>query len=378
MSGIYVNIGRIGEGSDSLQRIRTRISDVQHRIERLARKKLACDRNGVLKKQIRNTADAVDSIGKHINALGTVLTNAKTLYEQCEERIQGKQSRQGSTVKEKSKSVIESIEKIWQTVLIPLNPGYMATLAGDLIKRTQPYRYIQTLVGEGGKLHKEWQYVKASYRVVKGLATVALSIGAVVGSAGASTPVSLVGMIYGFNDVTSGIMDLINVRYDQYDETGKADWLQDTLIDNGGEITDLLFDNREVGEKGGQVLYGLGKEINNLYEIESGILDKSAAITTTSVSEVNINNTVRDIWNNADVGEIDGMKILKSVNPDPASWGEDILKNAINSTLGTKIENYSKYFEPTASTLFKFGDIASRGGKTLKNLGELYYDVALD
>ena len=104
-----------------------------------------------------------------------------------------------------------------------------------------------------GTVYKAVQYGKAALCAVKGVAKIAGGVASVLGSGGMSTPVAILSVISGGNDVYNAIMDAVYTSTENYDKVGQ-NALKDTLAD-GGKILGSALGNEKVGEFVGTATY---------------------------------------------------------------------------------------------------------------------------
>ena len=127
------------------------------------------------------------------------------------------------------------------------------------------------------------EYGKAAIKVGKGVKKVIIAGGALIGSGGLATPVAVVVLISGINDIYNGTSDVVHVYNDEYDEVGK-NLLKDTLVKNGGEIGEF-FGNREAGETFGRVTYFGVDLVSTLVTLDM-TLDKIKQCTSISMPDL--------------------------------------------------------------------------------------------
>lgn len=105
-----------------------------------------------------------------------------------------------------------------------------------------------------GTVYKVVQYGKAALKAAKGVGKIVAGVGSLIGSGGLSTPVSILAIISGANDVYNAIMDGTYTYTEEYDKVGKTNFLKDKLAENGS-IIGGYFGNEKAGEIFGKVTY---------------------------------------------------------------------------------------------------------------------------
>lgn len=98
------------------------------------------------------------------------------------------------------------------------------------------------------------EYGKCAATIGFSLATIVGSVGTIFGTAGGSIPVAIVGIMSAGNSMINAINDAGYIYSDQYDRVGKENYLKDKLVENAGELGDMLG-NEEVGETIGEAIY---------------------------------------------------------------------------------------------------------------------------
>jgi hypothetical protein len=112
------------------------------------------------------------------------------------------------------------------------------------------------------------QYGKCAVKVGKGIGKIYGAVHTLVGAyaaaiasggtllpaAIAATPLALVEIISGGNDILNAANDAVYVYTDQYDKVGTTNYLKDLLVKKGGELGEMLG-NKEAGELFGKITY---------------------------------------------------------------------------------------------------------------------------
>ena len=121
-----------------------------------------------------------------------------------------------------------------------------------------------------GKVYKIVQYGKAVLKAAKGVGKIVAGVGSLIGSGGLSTPVSLLSILSGANDVYNALMDGAYTYTGQYEKVGKTNALKDKLVEGGRTIGDLIG-NQRIGETFGAVTYYGIDLVTSLASLEVGI-----------------------------------------------------------------------------------------------------------
>ena len=109
-----------------------------------------------------------------------------------------------------------------------------------------------------GTAYKIIEYGKCALKAAKGVAKVVAGVGTILGSAGGATPVAVLSIISGCNDIYNCMMDGANIYTAQYDKVGKTNGLKDTMSKNMGDFVEAIGGDHELGEKIGKgVYYGI-------------------------------------------------------------------------------------------------------------------------
>lgn len=119
---------------------------------------------------------------------------------------------------------------------------------------------------------------KGALKVAAGAVTVVGSIAAIVGTGGASIPLTMLTAVGGINNIASGAADLIYASQGQYDMVGQTDALKEQVVDGAGEIG-KLFGNEEAGEQAGEWLY-TGYNAVNFLAGADGMLKSMGKVNT--------------------------------------------------------------------------------------------------
>lgn len=119
-----------------------------------------------------------------------------------------------------------------------------------------------------GKVYQYVQYGKAVLKAAKGIGKIAAG----VGSFGAATPVAILSIISGCNDVYNAIMDGAAVYVEAYDDVGH-NFLKEKMSEGFGIIGETIG-YKEDGEKFGEIMYGAIDFITSLESLDT-ILNKA-------------------------------------------------------------------------------------------------------
>ena len=104
-----------------------------------------------------------------------------------------------------------------------------------------------------GWVYEAVQTGKVVLKAAKGVAKIATGVAAIFGSAGSLTPVAILEIISGANDVYNAIMDGTYLYTGDYDKIG-TNALKDRMAEGGG-IIGKLFGNEKIGGIVGQGIY---------------------------------------------------------------------------------------------------------------------------
>lgn len=121
-------------------------------------------------------------------------------------------------------------------------------------------------------------YGKAALKVTAGVVTVVGSVAAIVGTGGASIPLTMLTAVGGINNIASGAADLVYASQGQYDMVGETDALKEQVVDGAGEIGKMLG-NEEAGEDAGEWLYTGYNAVNFIAGAE-GMLKSMGKVNT--------------------------------------------------------------------------------------------------
>ena len=145
---------------------------------------------------------------------------------------------------------------------------------------------------EHGWVYDAVQYGKAVLKCASGVKKIVLGVGSLIGSGGLSTPVSVLMVISGCNDVYNSIMDVTYVATDNYDMVG-TDALEEKMKEAGGIVGGWLG-NEEAGEDVGQIIYYGMDLVTTLVSLDAS-LDKVKQLPSVNVGQ--LGNELREIGN---------------------------------------------------------------------------------
>lgn len=134
-----------------------------------------------------------------------------------------------------------------------------------------------------GTVYEVVQYGKALLTAAKGVAKIATGVGSVLGSGGLSTPVAILTIISGCNDVYNSIMDAAYVHTEQYDMVGH-NALKETVVDGWSKIGEAMG-NERVGEIIGYTTYYGIDIVTSLATLETS-MDKIKQLESTNFGKL--------------------------------------------------------------------------------------------
>lgn len=150
-----------------------------------------------------------------------------------------------------------------------------------------------------GAVYEAFQYGKCAYKIGKGVVSLVGSVAAMTSIA--AIPVALCGAVSATNDIANGLADLSYVTKEKYDMVGKTNYLEDFLIDKGGEVGEMLG-NEAAGETFGQAVYtGIG--LVNFLDDTDKFLKSAGKLNTVLTGETGTSfvwgkTTFDDVLNN--------------------------------------------------------------------------------
>lgn len=231
----------------------------------------------------------VDELESHVNALGKCANQYKgnVIELRCAWRdihniVTDADNKAYRIVRSDGKSLLERIVKAaWDLSTAPIRLGlkvvkYTYDSINCIYKAFQP----------GGALYEVGLYLGAAYKVVTGAIKILGFVATVFGTAGGSTPLAIMGIIYGINDISNALTDFAYIGTQQYDEVGKHDWLKDRMQEGGGMIGKALG-NEQLGESIGTAFYHGGNLVASIYAIDKSVnaITQSSSWTNTAASD---------------------------------------------------------------------------------------------
>lgn len=118
-----------------------------------------------------------------------------------------------------------------------------------------------------GLTYKIVKSVDAIGDAVPAVLSCAATWGATILSGGAGLPIALLSTIYTVNEGVSCLVDLTNIWVtEDYDEVGEYNLLRDTLVENAGELGEMLG-NKEAGEIVGEIVYDVGDIVDTVADV---------------------------------------------------------------------------------------------------------------
>ena len=135
-----------------------------------------------------------------------------------------------------------------------------------------------------GVVYDVIEYGKATVKAGAGVVKIAAGVTSLIGTGGLSTPVSVLAIIGGANDIYNGINDGIHIYNDEYDKVGTEDFLKDKLTE-GGRILGGWLGHEEWGETFGNVVY-FGVDLIPTIEMLGLSMDKIKQLSSSNLGQV--------------------------------------------------------------------------------------------
>ena len=159
-----------------------------------------------------------------------------------------------------------------------------------------------------GWVYDAVQYGKCVVKAAEGVAKIAVGVASILGTGGLSTPVAILSMFSGVNDIANAFVDASFIHEKQYDEVGKHNVFRDMLRENGAELG-ARFGNEELGRTLGNITYygvDVVLALNSISEGFEAIKD---------LKSVNWGEAWEDLKY---IGNTDVGKLLQATNSDIA------------------------------------------------------------
>lgn len=218
-------------------------------------------------------ADALTSYSWRLLRCQAYLTQTALDFEKAEKKLNNEDPLSfnksiSSTVKETAYGVGVAVKKGVEKV----KNAFEKTLTDAL---TSYYSH--------GKVYKVVQYGKAICTAAKGVSKIAGAVVSLIGSGGMSTPVAILALTSGVNDVWNSIMDATYTYTGDYDKIGQ-NMLKDELV-KGGKTLGSLFGNEKIGELIGNATYYGIDVVTSLATLDLE-MDKIKQLSSTKFSKL--------------------------------------------------------------------------------------------
>lgn len=190
---------------------------------------------------------------------------------------------------------------------------------------------------------KIWKTVTSAGKATAAVVGCVATWAATVASGGGGAPLAILSTGYAANSVYSAYSDIRNLWLGDESKAGKVNWLKDTLVDNAGDLSEMLGGEREIGEFVGKCVYSAGDLIVNIGNAQN-VASMINGETYTKVFENELKDTIiskshaaiesRIIQNDTSFNTV--VKAIEEI-PTAVSGLTDI---ALNSPLGSIAYDY--------------------------------------
>lgn len=252
MADIIVNTDKLRTYADQLGKINKRIVTLDWRIKSLYAQVGLFDLISLTK------ADSLVNFNFRLLGSQQYLTTTAALFEGTETKL----------LKQDPTNFNKPAISGWQEAVWDVGHAVKTGCEKIKSKVVQTVDYLVDSYYSYGWVYNAVQYGKAALKAAKGVGKIISGVGSIFGTGGLSTPVAILTIISGANDVYNSIMDATYVATDQYDLVGKTDGLKDLLAENGEWIGENLLGNAELGKNIGLVTYYGIDVVTSLASIE--------------------------------------------------------------------------------------------------------------
>ncbi len=290
----------------------------------------------------------------------------------------------------------KNVETTWEDIARAVN-GYLYKKASKVCSLVEKgVNKVDALIQKGldsyyskGAVYKAIQIGKAAVSIGLGVVKIATGVGEVVVSGGGLSPVAILQVISGANDVYNGIMNLTYASMEDYDQIGKTNGLKDLLTDSGGKVGEM-FGNKELGEKIGTGLYYGSEAVLAISSVQKSYsaLKKAPKVSGEAfVKEIQGNSdstfTMKNLSKLTDddlryqialLKHSECAKIAKNAKLlyDVGDDTKDVGKAVYGIVTGGDEEQKNAGIE-ALDKVFDYGDKIQKGGKAIGTLGKYIY-----
>lgn len=316
MSQFGVMTDRMQGGARDLQRIAREVNGLQDRVAAAKRTRIFGDSGGALSTRIGSAAASLQESSSKLRRMQDALGTISDVYVEGERRI--KRDIGNGSKPDISYNVPPGRTEYGDCILAK---AYLTVSAN--------INYLKKNYSDKGWVYDAYQYGKCAIKVTKGVKKIVKSVGAI--ASGVGIAVGICGLISGVNDVANAITDATYVYKDQHDKVGTTNYLKDLLKKKGGELGEMLG-NEKAGETFGELVYkgfdlisgldSMMKSYGDLNTIVTGKTGYSYIWGRTSFDSV-MDNQFR--WNK-------GSELIRSFFMDPTS-DANFVYEAVHSTV---------------------------------------------
>lgn len=268
MADIIVNTDKLRTYADQLGKINKRIVTLDWRIKSLYTQVGLFDLISLTK------ADSLVNFNFRILGSQQYLLTTAGLFEGTETKL----------LKQDPTNFNKPAISGWQEAVWDVGHAVKTGCEKIKSKVVQTVDYLVDSYYSYGWVYDAVQYGKAALKIAKGVGKIASGVGSIFGTGGLSTPIAVMTIISGANDIFNGARDIHYVAQDEYDLVGKQNLLKDTMGTVGGFVGKALG-NEELGEAIGKVTY-YGIDIVTSVAALDCALDKLKQVTPTNLSQL--------------------------------------------------------------------------------------------
>ncbi len=253
MSEVIVDTYKLNQYAQRISKVQSRVTKLDNRMDRLYFK---VGLQGLFDLM---EADALVGFNFKLLFCQSYLSTTADKYEQLEKHLR-EQDIENFTPPKKEKPDVSVLEQAGQGLVNGF--GKAIKKCGKAVKSTVKNitKAVDDLVdvvvddyNSQGVVYRVVQYGKATVKAGIGVAKLTKSACSIIATGGLSSPVEVLSIISGINDVANGVRDIYYTANREYDKLGQ-NLLKDTLAEGGGFIGEKLG-NREMGENIGKVVY---------------------------------------------------------------------------------------------------------------------------
>lgn len=268
MSVIKINISEVLKSGTHIVKARKNVLSVKQDVSAIRRNvdPRIMNRNGI-KGDFEHITYELGSLERKLDRIINFAENSANEYYKTEQRIKrlsssinGVPHKMLTNTKDMSNifAQFKSVNKpkvIEESFVQQVVRKCKGTSNAIIKKSKEIAKKIKGSYDKHGWAYNVWEYGKVIVNGLRGVVKVVASIIGTVASGGSASPITVLVILSGANNIVNSVSDFVSLNKKDYSKVGNHNWLKNMLVKHGAIIGEEFFGSKDIGENIGKTLY---------------------------------------------------------------------------------------------------------------------------